>query len=362
MFIAKAISNCMQATCEWAGSKLTRAFDGCARTLRRVPAEPQAAGAPAIVQRRASILSDGAFRRPPDGKQGGRVDQPLAGSDGPTRVVFHAQVDTKHAASHGADRKATKLPDRGTITADMNAYVRANLRTDVLCAKSFLRGSPTALDQVAQFLRPRLAARLHEIARQILEGCIREGVRPPADRRSADFTFDMTLYRLVKEVFQSLNPQAFDDVAVSLVREIGRDLQQQIESDVALHGNSPNDYGDLPAHGAVRFAIERIAFRLLAETLRSFESSGLDAATRNRIASTFQAATNRAIDFARLDDKYFTRPAPDAPKVLTDEGRGLVAPVQQAHAEASKAVFDFFAQMLEPDSFDRQVGPAVLYS
>lgn len=384
MFIVNGISNCVGSAYRWAGARLDRAVESCARSLRRVPAVAPDPGATKLTQRTVSAadepltsmhrrvssdaLSGEAFSRSHDAKGEAVGDGPASlSADGPPRVVFHAPHEAAPSCtlplSAATEGKASKPPvDPAVIASTMQDYVKSKLRTEVLCAKSFLRGNPDALTQVADYLKPRLGGRLRDIAAQVLRGCLQTGARPSSDRMSADFSFDIALYRVVKEIFQDLNPDAFDEAAVALVRTIGKDLQQQIQADRAENGNSPNDYGDLDRHGAVRFAIERIAFRLLAEALRSDTSVAVDSVTRMRIASTFQAATNRALDFARLGDAYFTRPAPGAEKVLNEAGRQAVAPVVRAHAEASQAVFDYFAEMLEPESAARQQGPAVLYS
>lgn len=370
MSIFKAISSCVGSACQWAGDQFERAVKSCARTSARVPSAVPEPEGPKLTDRTVSTdkdregkhrrasstgLSSDAFMRSQDDLKGQAVGGgPVLSSHEGNRVVFHDRT--------AGDVKSVKPLEPRAIAADMQAYVEVNLRTDLLCAKSFLRDSPESLRQVLDYVRPRLTAPLKDVARQILLGWVETGTQPPADRSSANFSFDIAVYGVVQRVFEDLNPLAFDDKAVALVREIGLDLQSQIQADQAKNGNSPNDYGDLGEHGAVRFAIERIAFRLLADALRTDTSTGVDANTCKRIASTFQAATNRKLDFARLGDAYFTRPAPGAEKVLNEAGRQAVAPVEAAHAAANAAVFAFFAEMIDPDSTARQPEPAMLYS
>lgn len=368
MFILKGISSCVGSACHWAGDQFGRAVKSCAPASARVPSMVPEPEGPKLSERTVSAgqdgkhrrassagLTDHAFMRAKDDVKGRAVwEGPVLSPGEADRVVFHDRPPS--------DGKSSKPLEPRVIAADMQAYVKSKLRTDLLCAKSFLRDSPDALRHVLDYVRPRLAAPLKEVAREILLGWVETGVQPPADRSSADFSFDIAVYGVVQRVFADLNPLAFDDKAVALVREIGLDLQRQIQADQAQYGNSPNDYGDLGEQGAVRFVIERIAFRLLAEALRTDTSTRVDANTCKRIASTFQAATNRRLDFARLGEAYFTRPAPDAEKVLNEAGRQAVAPVVQAHAEANAAVFAFFAEMISGDSTAEQPGPAVLYS
>lgn len=374
MSIFKAISSCVGSACQWAGDQFGRAVKSCVRTSARVPSAVTEPGGPKLTERTVSAeegregkhrrapstgLSGDAFMRPQDDVKGPAVGSgPVLSPHEAGRVVFHERASTQARR----DVKSVKPLESGTITAGMQAYVKSKLRSDMLCAKSFLRDSPEALRQVLDYVRPCLAAPLKDVARQILLGWAETGTQPPADRRSADFSFDMAVYGVVQRVFEDLNPLAFDAEAVALVREIGLDLQHQIQADQSQNGNSPNDYGDLGEHGAVRFAIERIAFRLLAETLRTDTSTGVDANMCKRLASTFQAATNRKLDFARLGDEYFTRPAPDAEKVLNETGLQAVAPVVAAHAAANAAVFAFFAEMINGAPTARQPEPAVLYS
>lgn len=377
MSIFKAISSCVGSACQWAGDQFGRAVQSCARTSARVPSAVPEPEGPKLTERPVSAgkdvegkhrrasstgLSGDAFMRPQDDVKGQAVGGgPVLAPDGADRVVrFHDRASTQARS----DVKSGKPLEPRAIAADMQACVKGRLRTDLLSAKSFLRYSNdvTELNRVVEYLGPRLASPLKEVARQILLGWVETGTQPPADRSSADFAFDIAVYGVVQRVFQDLNPLAFDDEALALVREIGLDLQQQIQADQAQNGNSPNDYGDLGEHGAVRFAIERIAFRLLAEALRADTSTGVDANLRKRIASTFQAATNRRLDFARLGDAYFTRPAPGAEKVLNEAGRQAIAPVMEAHAAANAAVITFFVEIISGAPTARQPEPAVLYS
>lgn len=367
MFILKGISSCVGSACHWAGDQLGRAVKSRAPASARVPSTVPEPDGPKLSERTVSAGQDGkhrasstgltgdAFMRSQDDVKGQAVGSgPVLSPHAADRVVFHDRASS--------DAKSSKPLEPRVIAVDMQAFVKSKLRTDLLCAKSFLRDSPDALRHVLDYVRPRLAAPLKEVARQILLGWVETGTQPPADRSSADFSFDIAVHGVVQRVFQDLNPLAFDDKAVALVREIGLDLQQQIRADQAQNGNSPNDYGDLGKCGAVRFAIERIAFRLLAEALRTDTSTRVDANSCKRIASTFQAATNRRLDFARLGEAYFTRPAPGAEKVLNEAGLQAVAPVIEAHAAANAAVFAFFAEMIGAESTAEQPGLAVLYS